>query len=273
MHPNTGFDLLAGAEVHETLHMDAPTAHDFVAVTGHGFDQLDLGHAPPLLCVRALPLIGGALTARLEDEIAPGFAIQHVAQEIIFESPIPIDSAVDVVGRVAEVGDCGTRQGMRIVSELAVGGISAVKMKTTVTGGPALGQERLAIDVRGLRPGEELAQVSTEISPDLPRRYAQVSGDDNPLHLDDAFARNAGFPGVIVQGMATIALAVAAATRSCSAIAGREVRGLNARMSRPVVPGSTIDTRVFSTQTEGAFRLGVASGGAEVLKNVALWVQ
>jgi 3-hydroxybutyryl-CoA dehydratase len=33
------------------------------------------------------------------------------------------------------------------------------------------------------------------------QRYAQASGDFNPLHLDPAFARQAGFDDVIVQGM------------------------------------------------------------------------
>ena len=31
--------------------------------------------------------------------------------------------------------------------------------------------------------------------------YAEASGDDNPIHLDDKFAREAGFPSVIVHGM------------------------------------------------------------------------
>jgi acyl dehydratase len=33
------------------------------------------------------------------------------------------------------------------------------------------------------------------------RRYAQASGDLNPLHLDPDFARQAGFDDVIVHGM------------------------------------------------------------------------
>jgi acyl dehydratase len=33
------------------------------------------------------------------------------------------------------------------------------------------------------------------------RRYAEASGDTNPLHLDPVFARQAGFNDVIVHGM------------------------------------------------------------------------
>jgi hydroxyacyl-ACP dehydratase HTD2-like protein with hotdog domain len=38
------------------------------------------------------------------------------------------------------------------------------------------------------------------------QRYAQASGDLNPLHLDSDFARKAGFPDVIVHGMLGMAL-------------------------------------------------------------------
>lgn len=36
--------------------------------------------------------------------------------------------------------------------------------------------------------------------------YAEASGDSNPLHLDPAFARKAGFDDVIVHGMLGMAL-------------------------------------------------------------------
>ncbi|PWB81242.1 MAG: hypothetical protein C3F11_15715 [Methylocystaceae bacterium] len=36
-------------------------------------------------------------------------------------------------------------------------------------------------------------------------RYAEASGDDNPLHLDDALARSIGFPQPPVHGMKLLA--------------------------------------------------------------------
>lgn len=37
------------------------------------------------------------------------------------------------------------------------------------------------------------------------RQYAEAAGDFNPIHLDDDFARRAGFDGVIAHGMLTMA--------------------------------------------------------------------
>lgn len=40
------------------------------------------------------------------------------------------------------------------------------------------------------------------------RRYAEASGDHNPIHLRDDAARELGLPGVVAHGMLTSALAI-----------------------------------------------------------------
>ena len=46
-----------------------------------------------------------------------------------------------------------------------------------------------------------------KVTPDryLTYRYAGASGDFNPIHLDDEFARSVGLPGKILHGMWTMA--------------------------------------------------------------------
>ncbi|MDH1440504.1 MaoC/PaaZ C-terminal domain-containing protein [Pseudomonas sp. GD03721] len=57
------------------------------------------------------------------------------------------------------------------------------------------------------QPGERIAEfVSDPISAEMLHRYAEASGDSNPLHLDRAFAQKAGFDDVIVHGMLGMAL-------------------------------------------------------------------
>ena len=56
-------------------------------------------------------------------------------------------------------------------------------------------------------PGDLVAEYQTG---PIPREqlalYAEASGDSNPLHLETAFARKAGFDDVIVHGMLGMAL-------------------------------------------------------------------
>ena len=44
-------------------------------------------------------------------------------------------------------------------------------------------------------------KLMSEISRARLQQYAQASGDQNPIHLDDVVARKMGLPGVIAHGM------------------------------------------------------------------------
>ena len=53
--------------------------------------------------------------------------------------------------------------------------------------------------------GEEIPSLSKVVQREEVQAYADASGDQNPLHQDDAFARSVGFPGIIAHGMFTLA--------------------------------------------------------------------
>ena len=61
--------------------------------------------------------------------------------------------------------------------------------------------------------GEEIPSLSKVVKRHEVRAYADASGDQNPLHQDDAFARSVGFPGIIAHGMFTMAHLATALTR------------------------------------------------------------
>jgi acyl dehydratase len=55
--------------------------------------------------------------------------------------------------------------------------------------------------------GQALPSMTKRVSVEQIHAYAQASGDKNPIHLDDGFARSVGLPGVIAHGMLTMAFA------------------------------------------------------------------
>lgn len=68
--------------------------------------------------------------------------------------------------------------------------------------------------------------------------YAEASGDRNPIHLDDDFARTVGLPGVIAHGMLQMGLM---ATVAAEAAGGPDkLRRLYCRFAGMVVPGDTV---------------------------------
>jgi acyl dehydratase len=53
--------------------------------------------------------------------------------------------------------------------------------------------------------GDEVFSVPKVVKREDVKAYAEASGDQNPLHQDDAFARSVGFPGIIAHGMFSMA--------------------------------------------------------------------
>jgi acyl dehydratase len=52
--------------------------------------------------------------------------------------------------------------------------------------------------------GDELPELRRIVTRDDVKVYADIGGDDNPLHQDDVVARARGFDGVIAHGMFTM---------------------------------------------------------------------
>lgn len=55
-----------------------------------------------------------------------------------------------------------------------------------------------------LSVGDEVPPLARVVKREEIKLYAEASGDRNPLHQDDDFARFVGFPGVIAHGMFTM---------------------------------------------------------------------
>lgn len=95
-------------------------------------------------------------------------------------------------------------------------------------------------------PGAPLPEL--RVTPDrfLTYRYAGASGDFNPIHLDDSFARMVGMPSRILHGlwsMAQVARAQTEAAGDPAALASLSVqfRGMGVPEQEVVVSSSVAD--------------------------------
>jgi acyl dehydratase len=74
-----------------------------------------------------------------------------------------------------------------------------------------------------LSPGDAVPEL--RVTPDkyLPHRYAGASGDFNPIHIDDEFAKAVGLPRTILHGLYSMGLVAKA---NAGGLAGGDPRAL-----------------------------------------------
>ena len=90
--------------------------------------------------------------------------------------------------------------------------------------------------------GQELTPQTFIINRALLVGYANASGDQNPIHQNEEFAKSVGLENVIAHGMFTMALA----GRYLSSIAGSAaVKEFSARFTKPVVVPADTDVELI----------------------------
>jgi acyl dehydratase len=93
-----------------------------------------------------------------------------------------------------------------------------------------------------LEIGQELAPKTFTINRKLLIAYANASGDQNPIHQDETFAKSVGLPDVIAHGMLTMALA----GKYLSDISGSQnVIDFSAKFIKPVVVPADVDVALI----------------------------
>jgi acyl dehydratase len=102
------------------------------------------------------------------------------------------------------------------------------------------------------------------------KAYADASGDQNPIHQDEAFAKSVGLPNVISHGMLTMALVGNYVTQWAGGAAA--VKEFSARFMKPVIvpADEKVDITVSAvvSQVDGdqiTIELSATSAGVTVL--------
>ena len=111
---------------------------------------------------------------------------------------------------------------------------------------------------------------SLSVTPDryLTYRYAGASGDFNPIHLDDEFARSVGLPGRILHGLWTMAQVARAQTEAAGS--PEALRSLKVQFRGMALPEQEI-TVTSTVRERGDGEVVVAcdaeQGGKRIIRN------
>lgn len=96
-----------------------------------------------------------------------------------------------------------------------------------------------------------------------------LTGDFNSVHVDAALGERLGYGGVILQGLAFCGISSRAVLRHFGGNEGSAFRAVRVRFSKPVLPGQTLETRMWvDVDGSAAFPSApIAAGHKRVLFN------
>ena len=120
-------------------------------------------------------------------------------------------------------------------------------------------------------PKEIVYEESVKVDEDQTQRYAEASGDTNPIHVDESFAKAVGLPGIILHGMCTMAFAGKAAVKGLAGGDPTRIKRISVRFSKPVLPGQELTTKFWEAgKSDGGTTYGFETynpDGQPVIKN------
>jgi acyl dehydratase len=198
----------------------------------------------------------------------------HGEHELTLARPLPVTGRVINRARVAAVHDKGSAALVEVVVDSYLDPARA----------PAF-TNRLRLFVRDeggfggdpgpSRPSEERPRrkpTASVIVPTLPQQAAlyRLCGDDNPLHVDPAFAAEAGFPRPILHGLCTFGIACRAAVDGVVGGVPERVGGMAARFAGVVFPGETLVTDLWRNDGAIALSTRVVERRARVLSHASI---
>lgn len=102
--------------------------------------------------------------------------------------------------------------------------------------------------------GKEAFRAQMQVTEDQTYRYADASGDRNPIHVNPEFAVKVGLPGIILQGLCTMAFCQKAVLDHCADRDPSRLKYLFVRFSKPVLPKDQLTTQGWLIETQNSIR-------------------
>ncbi|HEX4377149.1 MAG TPA: MaoC/PaaZ C-terminal domain-containing protein [Steroidobacteraceae bacterium] len=177
--------------------------------------------------------------------------VLHGEERIELLQPLPVSGTVRATNRIVALSDKGPARGAVLTRERA--------LYDDAASGALLARITQVLMLRGnggFSASSSLSDPSPPLLPAVPASAPdsevelaslpqaallyRLNGDVNPLHVDPAVARAAGFERPILHGLCSFGMAVHAALRGCCDYDAARIRSVAARFTSPVYPGERV---------------------------------
>ncbi len=121
-----------------------------------------------------------------------------------------------------------------------------------------------------LKAGDAVPEL--KVTPDkyLPHRYAGASGDFNPIHIDEDFAKSVGLPSNILHGLYSMGVVAKAAAQGLAGGDPRALKKLTVQFRGMGLPEQEIEVTGTVAEVDGnrvVVDLEAAQGDNRIIRN------
>lgn len=226
--------------------------------------------------LKTLPTYAATLAWTRFADIDLGYTyakLVHGEQRMVIHQPLPTSGEVVSQLRVKDAVDRGSAKGATLYFERELRDkASGALLSTTImtifarADGGFGGPERPVLQSHQIPDRRPDAVCELKVSPRAALIY-RLNGDVNPLHVDPATARAAGFDRPILHGLATYGVIGGAVLRTVCDYDPTRLVELDGRFSSPVFPGETIVTELWVDGETVSLRAASKESGATVFNN------
>jgi acyl dehydratase len=197
--------------------------------------------------------------------------IVHGGMRVTIHRPLPVAARVLAKLRIADVFDKGAGRGALVLAETtlrdAVDGETVATLLSSIfarADGGFGGPQRSGPQPHPLPARPPDRSVESHVRPEQALLY-RLCGDRNPLHVDPAVARQAGFDRPILHGLCSFGIAAAAVVGEMCPDAPHLVKQFEARFTAPVLPGEMLATDLWLDPGLASFRVRAPERGVVAL--------
>jgi acyl dehydratase len=200
--------------------------------------------APPIYPVVFIPMLLEQLVEEAEAMGLDILRVVHAEQEMIWKNVIRPGDQIHSLAKIVGMKKLGVNEllELEILCKRQDETVVEMQYRLMLRGEKAKEKKKPAAS---LDKGKKIAEQTVFVTKDQGLRYAEASGDHNPIHTNDEVARFAGLPRAILQGLCTMAIASQAIVDELLGGDPSRLTKMMVRFSKPVFMGQDLTTEVY----------------------------
>ncbi len=206
---------------------------------------------PPLYPVVFLPPILEQLVEDSEEMDLNILRVVHAGHKMSWRETIRPGNQIHTTAKIVNMEQRGVNDilDMHILCKREETIMVEMDFRFLVRGKKATKDGKPKASTPVIERGKVLAKKTTVVTDDQGLRYAEASGDHNPIHISDEIARSVGLPSAILQGLCTMAFASQVIVDELLKGDPNRLKSMEVRFSKPLLMDQILTTEVYDAGT------------------------